>query len=111
MIFRNIHRIGCLDSVLNLKCRGNFPRVLRSQWVRGSRGPEGPGGPWDPEVLEALGVQGVLGSQDWVPLFYHAEDSFCIFFILFKQCSTKHSLAPLESRQVAKIKQCYKFRQ
>ena len=41
------------------------------QGLRASRGvpevPEVPGGPSGPGVL------GVSGSQDWVPLFYHAH--------------------------------------
>ena len=62
--------------------RGNFRKALRFQGVQGSRGP---GGAFDPKVL------GVLESQDWVPLFYHAlnmvsnHNPYCKRIITFFQ--------------------------
>ena len=39
--------------------------------VQGPEGPRGLRGPEGSEFSEVTVVPGVLGSQDWVPLFYH----------------------------------------
>ena len=62
------------------------PRVQRSWDSQGSMGSWGTESPEVPGVLGVPGVLEVLGSQDWVPLFYHADSS------VFKNALTSISI-------------------